>query len=83
MKYTFELEAIQAKKGKLPRDERYDITQYITSAIEEAPESKKAIRQLTNRINGKLSRESNEEHAVITLPDYGNCRLVIHVRANP
>jgi hypothetical protein len=80
MKYTFELEAINAKKGKLPRDERYDITQYIASTVVDAPESKKAIRQLTNQVNGKLSRESDDEHAVITLPDYGNCQLVIHVR---
>ncbi|MCI8513089.1 MAG: hypothetical protein HFI93_00435 [Lachnospiraceae bacterium] len=80
MKYTFELEAIHAKKGKLPREERYDITQYIASTVVEAPESKKAIRQLTNRVNGKLSRESDDERAVITLPDYGNCQLVVHVR---
>lgn len=77
MKYTFELEAINAKKGKLPRDERYDITQYIASTSVEASDEKKAIRLLANQVNGKLSRDSDDTHAIITLPDYGNCQLVI------
>ncbi len=81
MKYTFELEGINAKKGKLPRDERYDISQYIASTSVEAADEKKAVRILTNQVNGKLSRDSDEQHAIITLPDYGNCQLV--VRAHP
>ena len=35
MKYGFEVEAIQAKRGTLPREERNDITAYIDSVIME------------------------------------------------
>ena len=43
MKYGFEVEAIQAKKGKLPRDERNDIAAYISSLQMEAEEGRKEI----------------------------------------
>lgn len=76
MKYRFEIEQFTAKK-KLPRDERYDITQYITSLALEADDTKKAFRRLTDMVNGRLSRESGAEQAIITLPDYGNCQLIL------
>lgn len=76
MKYRFEIEEFTAKK-KLPRDERYDITQYITSLEIEADDPKKAFRRLADMANGRLSRDSGEEQALITLPDYGSCQLVL------
>lgn len=76
MKYRFEIEEFTAKK-KLPRDERYDITQYITSQEIEAEDARRAFRQLADMANGRLSRDSNEEQATVTLPDYGNCQLVL------
>ncbi|MCI8400685.1 MAG: hypothetical protein HFI38_01060 [Lachnospiraceae bacterium] len=76
MKYRFEIEEFTAKK-KLPRDERYDITQYITSREIEAEDPRRAFRCLAVMTNGRLSRDSNGEQAVITLPDYGNCQLIL------
>lgn len=78
MKYRFEIEQFSAKK-KLPRDERYDITQYITTLTLEAEDSKKAFRRLADVVNGRLSRDSGAEQATITLPDYGSCQLVLRV----
>ena len=78
MKYRFEIEQFTAKK-KLPRDERYDITQYITTLTLEAEDPKKAFRRLADVVNGRLSRDSGVEQATITLPDYGSCQLVLKV----
>ena len=77
MKYRFELDQLIAKKGKLPREERNDIANYISSVVIEAEEEKKACRLLCAKINGRLSRESTEKQAMITLPDYQNCQLVV------
>ena len=76
MKYRFEIEEFTAKK-KLPRDERYDITQYITSLEIEAEDARRAFRRLADMANGRLSRDSSAEQAIVTLPDYGNCQLVL------
>ncbi len=76
VKYRFEIEEFTTKK-KLPRDERYDITQYITSVEIEAEDVKKAFRRLADQTNGRLARGAEGAQAVITLPDYDNCRLVL------
>lgn len=78
MKYRFEIEQFTAKK-KLPRDERYDITQYIHTLSLEAEDPKKAFRRLADIVNGRLSRDSGVELATITLPDYGSCQLVLRI----
>lgn len=80
MKYRFEIEQFTTKK-KLPRDERYDITQYIHSVSVEAEDPKKAYRRLADMVNGRLSRGSGVEQATITLPDYGSCQLVLRILA--
>lgn len=80
MKYRFEIEQFTTKK-KLPRDERYDITQYINSLTLEAEDPKKAFRRLADMVNGRLSRDSGAEQATITLPDYGSCQLVLRILA--
>lgn len=77
MRYHFQLDQVIAKKGKLPREERNDIANYISSVVIEAEEGKKACRLLSLQINGRLSRESTQEEATITLPDYNNCQLVV------
>lgn len=76
MKYRFEIEEFTAKK-KLPRDERYDITQYITSLEIEADDERKAYRRLADMANGRLARDTDGGRAAITLPDYGGCQLVL------
>ena len=38
---------------------------------------KKAFRRLADQTNGRLARGTDGEEAVITLPDYDNCRLVL------
>ncbi len=80
MKYGFEVEAIQAKKGTLPRDERNDLTAYISSVAVEASEGKKAFRVLANKMNGRLSRDCTDKTAVITLPDYSNCQIIVRLK---
>jgi hypothetical protein len=76
VKYRFEIEEFTTKK-KLPREERYDIMQYITSLELEAEDTKRAFRRLADMTNGRLSRNSSEEQAIIVLPDYGNCQLIL------
>ena len=80
MKYGFEVEAIQAKKGTLPREERNDITAYITTVKVEAEEGKKAFRKLATRVNGRLSRDCTERAATITLPDYSSCQVMVRLK---
>ena len=80
MKYGFEVEAIQAKKGTLPRDERNDIAAYNDSVTVEAEEGKKAFRRLANRVNGRLSRDCTDRSATITLPDYSGCQVRVRLR---
>ena len=80
MKYGFEVEAIQAKRGTLPREERNDITAYIDSVTMEAPEGKKAFRGLANKVTGRLSRDCTDRSATITLPDYSNCQIMVRLK---
>ena len=80
MKYGFEVEAIQAKKGTLPREERNDITAYISSVVVEAEEAKKAFRKLAGKVNGRLSRDCTDKAATITLPDYRSCQVMVRLR---
>ena len=80
MKYGFDVEAIQAKRGTLPRDERNDITAYVGSVVLDADEAKKAFRLLARQMNGRLSRDSTDRSATITLPDYGNCQIMVKLK---
>ena len=77
MYYRFELEDFKAKKGKLAREEKRDIMLYIDEARLEADNEKKAVRAFANMINGRLSRDSEGDSAVIILPDYANSQLYI------
>ena len=82
MIYGFEVEAVQAKKGTLPREERNDITAYMTTVRVEAEEGKKAFRKLANQVNGRLSRDCTDRAATITLPDYGSCQVMLRLRTD-
>ena len=70
MKYGFEVEAIQEKKGKLQREERNDIAAYITTVVVEAAEGRKAFRRLASQVNGRLSRDCTDKSATITPVSY-------------
>ena len=67
MIYGFEVEAIQARKGTLPREERNDITAYMTT-----------VR--VSQVNGRLSRDCTDRAATITLPDYGSCQVMLRLK---
>ncbi|MBQ4563114.1 MAG: hypothetical protein IJA58_01385 [Lachnospiraceae bacterium] len=75
MNYRFEIQDVSAKKGKMSREERYDITKYITEQVMEADTGKKAFRLLAARVNGKLPKSVEDSENVITLPDYGGCQI--------
>lgn len=77
MYYKFIIEDIKAKKGKLPREEKRDIIIYVEGLMVEADSDKKAVRALANLLNGRLGRDSEESSAIITLPDYANCQIVV------
>lgn len=77
MYYKFVLEELKAKKGKLSREDKRDILLYIEGVRVEADSEKKAVRALTNLLNGRLGRDSEESSAVITLPDYSSCQIVV------
>ena len=80
MIYGFEVEAIQARKGTRPREERNDITAYMTTVRVEAEEGKKAFRKLASQVNGRLSRDCTDRAATITLPDYGSCQVMLRLK---
>lgn len=77
MYYKFVLEELKAKKGKLSREDKRDILLYIEGVKVEADSEKKAVRAFANLLNGRLGRDSEECSAVITLPDYGSCQIVV------
>lgn len=79
MCFKFVLKDFRANKGKIARDEKNDIVSYIDGVVIEAGDEKKAVRAFTNMINGRLSKESGDDYAVISLPDYGNCQIVVEV----
>lgn len=75
MSYRFEIQEMNVKKGGVTREERYDITKYITEQVMEADSGKKAFKLLAARINGRLPKQVEEEENVITLPDYGGSQI--------
>ena len=75
MSYRFEIQEVSVKKGKMSREERYDITKYITEQVMDADSGKKAFRLLAARMNGKLPKTVEDSENVITLPDYGGCQI--------
>ncbi len=81
MRYRFQVEDIVAAKGKLPRDERSDLIRYFSETSVEAEDGLKAGRALARKAAGRLSRDSSPEQLVLTLPDYGNCQLIVRVYA--
>lgn len=79
MTYRFEAE-IQSGKGKLSREDRHEIGQYLALIRVEADDAMKAYRSLAKKVAGRLSKESSPEEAVIALPDYGSS-CSVRVRA--
>lgn len=82
MKYRFEVESIVASKGKLSREERHDVTQYFEHTEITADDAMKAYRLLSRQSAGRLSKESAEDKAIITLPDYGSCQVIVRAYAD-
>lgn len=81
MRYQFEMEEF-TDSDKLPRDERYDIMQYISSVRVEAEDEEQACRLLGERAHGQYVWRREERLADIKLPDYGGCVLTVRaVRA--
>ena len=79
MYFKIVLADIKIKKGKLSREDKKDIRVYTEGVRIESENEKKAIRAFANMVNGRLARETEGDSAVITLPDYGNCQLLINV----
>lgn len=81
MRYRFEMEAFTDSE-KLPRDERYDIMQYVSSVQIEAENEEQACRRLGEMANGLYSWNGEGQMANIKLPDYEDCVLIVQaVRA--
>ena len=81
MRYRFQVEKVEAAKGTLPRDERSDLLRYFSETAVEAEDGLKAGRILARKAAGRLARDSSPERLVVTLPDYGNCRLTVRAYA--
>lgn len=79
--YHFQVETIEAVRGKLPRDERRDVTQYFLNTVVEAEDPMKAYRLLARRSAGRLSKDSSPDRGILILPDYGNCQVVVRAYA--
>ena len=70
MIYRFEAN-ITAPKGKLTREDKAEIRDYLSEVRIEADDPDKACRLLARRLSGRLSKESQSGQALIALPDYG------------
>ena len=70
MIYRFEA-GISAPKGKLTREDKAEIRDYLSEVRIEADGPDKACRLLARRLSGRLSKDSQNGEAVIALPDYG------------
>lgn len=80
MIYAFEAE-ITAPKGKLSREDRAEIRDYMAEVRLEAADPEKAVRQLAKQLQGKLKGDVADGGAVIALPDYGSA-CTMKVRAH-
>ena len=80
MIYAFDAE-ISAPKGKLSREDRGEIRDYMTEVRVEAADPDKAVKQLVKQLQGKLKGEVRSGEAVIGLPDYGSA-CTVKVRAH-
>ena len=70
MIYRFEA-TISAPKGKLSREDKAEIRDYLSEVRIEADDPDKACRLLSRKLSGRLSKESQNGGAQIALPDYG------------
>ena len=80
MIYAFDAE-ITAPKGKLSREDRGEIRDYLAEVRVEAADPEKAVKLLAKQLQGKLKGEAKGGEAVIGLPDYGSA-CTIKVRAH-
>lgn len=82
MVFQFDVEKIVADRGKLSREDRHDLTLYFMNTKIEAEDELAAYRRLAKLAAGRLSKESTAEQAAITLPDYGNCQILVRAYAD-
>ena len=75
MIYAFEAK-IDAPKGKLSREDRGEIRDYLAQVRVEAADPEKAVRILAKQLQGRLKGEIKDGEAVIGLPDYGSACTV-------
>ena len=80
MIYAFDAE-ISAPKGKLSREDRGEIRDYMAEVRVEAADPEKAVKLLAKQLQGKLKSEIRDGAAVIGLPDYGSA-CAVKVRAH-
>ncbi len=80
MVYAFEAD-IRAPRGKLSREDRSEIKDYLSEVRvrEETPD--RAVKQLARQIQGRLKGEIKNGEADIGLPDYGST-CIIKVKAH-
>ena len=66
----------------MPAEEQDEIVSYLEETSVEAEDPMQAYRRLAKKAAGTLSRDSLPAKGIITLPDYGNCRLIVRAYAN-
>ena len=80
MIYAFDAD-VTAPKGKLSREDRGEIRDYMAEVRVEAADPEKAVKLLAKQLQGKLKGEIKDGEAVIGLPDYGSA-CTVKVRAH-
>lgn len=80
MIYAFDAE-VSAPKGKLSREDRGEIRDYMAEVRVEAADSDKAVKLLAKQLQGRLRGDVTGGEAVIALPDYGSA-CTVKVRAH-
>ena len=77
MKFRFDAQ-ISAPKGKLSREDKTEIRDYILSQSIEAPDAEKAVKALIKKLQGKQAKSAADGSSTFILSDYGpDCKVKV------
>ncbi len=77
MNYRFEAQ-VSAPKGKLSREDKTEIRDYILSQVIDAPDADKAVKLLIRKLQGKQQKTGSDGSSSFILADYGSdCKVKV------
>ena len=77
MNFRFDAQ-VSAPKGKVSREDKAEIREYILSQTIEAPDAERAVKLLIKKLQGKQAKPSADGSSVFILTDYGpECKVKV------